>query len=219
MSETKATRKVNFINPTFFITTLICLGPLVAGIILWNRLPDNMATHFGFDGKANGFMSKTQAVVFMSLIFLLVNTLMHFATSLEARLNKGLAAVMKWFAPCLAVFVSSITYLYNLGMEMDIVLVAGIFTGLFFVILGNYLPKTPADFIHIGLVPKHFESEEEKIAYDSRKRKIARCMGIGMVAVGLFILATCLTPVRVPCLVAAIVAIIALSFVPIVAIR
>ena len=32
---------------TLILTTLISLFPMVIGLLLWNRMPDTIATHFG----------------------------------------------------------------------------------------------------------------------------------------------------------------------------
>ena len=45
------------------ITTLITILPLFVGLILWNRLPDTVATHWDFNGEANGWSSKAFAVL------------------------------------------------------------------------------------------------------------------------------------------------------------
>ena len=37
------------------LTSLVCLLPLLAGVALYPRLPETMATHWGFDGTANGW--------------------------------------------------------------------------------------------------------------------------------------------------------------------
>ena len=31
------------------LTTVLCLVPMIAGVILYSRLPDSIATHFGVD--------------------------------------------------------------------------------------------------------------------------------------------------------------------------
>ena len=41
------------------ITSLITLLPMPAGIILWAKLPDTVATHFGTDNQANGWSSRS----------------------------------------------------------------------------------------------------------------------------------------------------------------
>lgn len=43
---------------TLILTSIIILLPILVGIVLWNKLPDTMATHFGIDNEANGFSSK-----------------------------------------------------------------------------------------------------------------------------------------------------------------
>lgn len=43
---------------TLIATSLLCLTPIIAGVILWDRLPDTLATHFGADNTPNGWSSK-----------------------------------------------------------------------------------------------------------------------------------------------------------------
>ena len=47
---------------TIIITTLVTLLPVLLGIILWEKLPDSIATHWGPDGQADGWSGKTFAV-------------------------------------------------------------------------------------------------------------------------------------------------------------
>ena len=44
---------------TLILTTLISLFPMVIGLLLWNRMPDTIATHFGTNNVPNGWSSKT----------------------------------------------------------------------------------------------------------------------------------------------------------------
>jgi len=43
-------------------TSLIILAPMVFGLIMWNELPAEMATHFVTNGEPDGWSSKTFAV-------------------------------------------------------------------------------------------------------------------------------------------------------------
>ena len=45
-----------------FWSTAATLLPMVIGCILWNDLPDSMATHWGADGVADGFGGRGAAV-------------------------------------------------------------------------------------------------------------------------------------------------------------
>ena len=44
------------------LTSAVCLLPLLAGAILYSRLPETMATHWGFDGTADGWAPRGMAV-------------------------------------------------------------------------------------------------------------------------------------------------------------
>lgn len=65
---------------TIIITTLITLLPIVIGLFLWNKLPDTLATHWGSDGTANGWSSKTFSVFGMPLILTAIHVLCLFVT-------------------------------------------------------------------------------------------------------------------------------------------
>ena len=47
---------------TLILTTLVCLIPVIVGVIFYNQLPEQMATHWGFSGEPNGYSSKAFAV-------------------------------------------------------------------------------------------------------------------------------------------------------------
>ena len=49
--------------------------PIVIGLFLWNKLPDTLATHWGSDGTANGWSSKTFSVFGMPLILTAIHVL------------------------------------------------------------------------------------------------------------------------------------------------
>ena len=58
---------------TVIITTLITLCPILIGLILWNRLRDTMATHWGADGQPDGWSDKIYAVFAMPCIMAAIN--------------------------------------------------------------------------------------------------------------------------------------------------
>lgn len=39
------------------LTSIVTLLPMVIGLLLWNQLPQLMATHFNFNGQPNGYSS------------------------------------------------------------------------------------------------------------------------------------------------------------------
>ena len=54
------------------ITSLICLVPIIFGIVLYEKLPDQMAVHFDMNNEPNEYASKEFALfiipIFMTLL-------------------------------------------------------------------------------------------------------------------------------------------------------
>ena len=48
---------------TLIATTIVLLLPLLAGAVLWHRLPEQMPIHFGLDGQADGYAGKAFGVL------------------------------------------------------------------------------------------------------------------------------------------------------------
>ena len=57
------------------ITSMITILPILAGLILWNKLPEQVATHFDFNGIPNGYSSRAFAVFGPYLICLFAHLL------------------------------------------------------------------------------------------------------------------------------------------------
>ena len=54
---------------TLVAGSIVILLPILLGLFLWDRLPDQMVTHWGFDGTPNGWSSKTFAVFGLPLFY------------------------------------------------------------------------------------------------------------------------------------------------------
>ncbi len=126
------------------ISSIVILLPILVGAILWNTLPDSIATHWGADGIADGFSGKGFAVFGIPCILLVLHWLCLLITAADAR-NKGQTqkaiGMLFWIIPCLSLFVNAIMYSVALGKELGLELLIPALLGLSFVALGNYLPK------------------------------------------------------------------------------
>lgn len=58
-----------------FLSSAVILLPVLFGLIVWNRLPGTLITHWGADGKADGSAAKALAVFGLPLAHLLVHLL------------------------------------------------------------------------------------------------------------------------------------------------
>ncbi len=120
------------------------LLPSLFGIILWNKLPNEMATHFGADGNADGFSSKAFAVFGLPLILLVVFWVCIFFTAKDKQnenQDKKAFNMIFWIMPVLSCVVNGIMYAIALEKGVNITLILSIMIALFLIFIGNYMPK------------------------------------------------------------------------------
>ena len=148
---------------TLIITSIVTILPVLIGIICWNRLPEVMATHFGFNNEANGFSSKAFAVFGLPMILLAVLWVGAFVTAHDPKrqnISPKMFSLMLWIAPVISLVAAATIYPVNLGYELDIAFFSELLVGLMFIIIGNYLPKARQNYT-IGIkIPWTLANEE-----------------------------------------------------------
>lgn len=168
------------------VSSFIILIPLIAGLVMWNTLPDTMPVHWNAQGEADGYSSKTFAVVIMPVILLAVHLLCLFITSADPK-NKNIEKkpffLVVSIIPILSLAVGGCTYATALGHKIDISVVMSLIMGGLFVVIGNYLPKCRQNYT-IGIkIPWTLSSEENW-------NKTHRFAGIVWVIGGALVMAT-----------------------------
>ena len=145
------------------ITSLVLLLPILAGLILWNQLPDQMPTHWNASGEVDGWSSKPFAVFGLPLILLAAQWLCMLGTAADPKKNnhpEKILHLVMWIMPVLSVVLHCVTYAAALGKEVRMEVVMPIFMGFLFVIIGNYLPKCKQNYT-IGIkIPWTLDNEE-----------------------------------------------------------
>ena len=129
---------------TLIIASIVTILPILIGLLVWDRLPDVMATHFGMDNEAKGWSSKAFAVFGLPLFLLAMVWIAAVVTSQDPRrqnISPKMFTLVLWIIPLVSVVSGAAIYTYNLGMKVDISFFAMLFTGLLFIVIGNYLPK------------------------------------------------------------------------------
>lgn len=148
---------------TLIIASIVTVLPILAGVLVWDRLPDLMATHFGLDNQANGFSSKPVAVFGIPLFCLALLWAAALFTSGDPRrknVSRKVTALTFWVVPAVSLVCAAAIYPYNLGIHVDISFIMGIFLGAMFAAIGNYLPKTRQNYT-IGIkVPWTLDNEK-----------------------------------------------------------
>ena len=148
---------------TLIITSVITLLPILAGVILWDKLPENVPTHFGINGETDGFSSKAFAVFALPFFLLAVHWVCTFVTSVDPKSKnidgKPLMLVF-WICPTLSLLVSTLVYATAMDIRLDINMIMSLFFGVLFIIIGNYLPKCKQNY-SLGIkIPWTLNSEE-----------------------------------------------------------
>ncbi len=148
---------------TLVITTVIILLPIVAGLLLWNALPERIPSHWNVAGEIDGWSSKPFAVFGMPLLMLAFQWLCVLGTGADPKKNnhpEKILHLVLWIIPVLNIVLSAITYAVALGKEVRMEVIMPVLIGLVLAIVGNYLPKCKQNYT-IGIkIPWTLNSEE-----------------------------------------------------------
>lgn len=138
-----------FRSPGLWVSLAVTLLPMIAGMILWNRLPVEIATHFNANGEADGWSSRAFTVFGLPAILFVIEVLCLWASSKDPK-GENIPRVMVlfclWVVPVISLIACSLVYLYALGIPIRIVLVMKVIIGVLFVLIGNFLPKVGQNF-------------------------------------------------------------------------
>ena len=153
--------KVN--KKRLILTSLICLIPIVAGAILYRRLPETMATHWNLSGEPDGWSSRAFAVFGLPGILLAVNLFLPFALRTDPKrenMSEALVSVAVWTIPVLSLLCCGMTLARGLGYTVQVEFWVPLFMGVLFIVIGNYMPKTKQSYTMGIRLPWTLNSEE-----------------------------------------------------------
>ena len=148
---------------TLLLTTVLLLIPMITGLLLWNTLPEQVATHWGPDGQPDGWSSKAFAVFAIPGLILAIHWFCILVTALDPRSgnqsNKAVGMVL-WICPVISIFCNAAICITALGLDFDMNRIVFLVMGGIFLIIGNYLPKCKHNYT-IGIkLPWTLASEE-----------------------------------------------------------
>ena len=148
---------------TLIVTSILIVLPVLAGIILWDRLPEQMATHWNAAGDIDGWTSKPFTVFGLPLILLAAQWLCVLGTLADPKKENHPVKVLHlvlWIIPVLSLVLGTITYATALGKAVRVEVIMPILIGLILAIVGNYMPKCKQNYT-IGIkIPWTLNSEE-----------------------------------------------------------
>lgn len=128
----------------WIITSLVTLLPILLGLLLWDKLPNQLPTHFGVDGAADGFSGKPFAVFGIPVMMLFFHIVIFFTTRLDKQ-NRGhnekVLNLVGLIFPAMSIVSSVVIYSLALGKEPNLSMLLFPMLGLLFIAMGNWLPK------------------------------------------------------------------------------
>ncbi len=130
--------------PLIIISSLVILLPMLFGLIFWDKLPEQMPSHFGFSGEADGYTSRAAAVIGIPLVLLAGHVLCVSITLIDPKrknIGKKPLTLLFWIIPGVSLIVFSAMYAYALGYRFNVSLVVMAALGVLMILLGNWLPK------------------------------------------------------------------------------
>lgn len=172
------------IKTSLVISAVLILIVILAGVFLWSRLPDPMASHWNEMDQVDGYMSRFWGVFMLPLMMIGITLLFWAIPSIDP-LKKNIAEFRGWFNLIIVffnlfmAFVHGLTLAWNLGLtgfSMGTAMVPAI--GILFILMGLMVRKAKRNYF-IGI------RTPWTLASDSVWLKTHRLGGILFIASGL----------------------------------
>lgn len=147
----------------FIITVAVCLLPIIAGLVLYNRLPDRIPTHFDINGNADNYSGKAFAVFGLPGLLAAIQVFLLFTLGADPKkknMSPALRYISAWIVPVISVILNSMILGIAMGHSFPIQTVLPLLMGLLFILIGNYLPKTKQSYTMGFRLPWTLHSEE-----------------------------------------------------------
>jgi uncharacterized membrane protein len=129
---------------TIIIVLLMIMGATLAGLLLWNRLPDPMASHWNINDQVDGYISKFWGVFLLPLITLGMLVLFLIIPAIDP-LKTNIAQFRESFNLFIIFMMAFLVYLYGLTLAWNLGYT-------YFRMSGALLPAIGLLFLFIGFL-------------------------------------------------------------------
>jgi immunity protein, SdpI family len=129
---------------TTIVVLIMIAAATLAGLLLWNRLPDQMASHWNINDQVNGYMPKVWGVFLLPLITLGIVALFLVVPSIDP-LKANIAQFREAFNLFIVLMVAFMLYIYGLSLAWSLGYTS-------FKMSGAMLPAIGLLFIFIGFM-------------------------------------------------------------------
>ena len=148
---------------TLIVSSLTLLIPVIVGLLLWNKLPDPMPSHWNIHGEVDGWSSKAFTVFGLPALMLALQWVCIFASMADPKYqnyNPKMIKLMFWICPVIGLVLCCMVYPQAMGYSVPIEIIMPLLMGVLFIIVGNWLPKCQQTYTMGIKLPWTFASEE-----------------------------------------------------------
>lgn len=189
------------------LTSFVIVLPALIGAFFWKALPEQIPTHFGIDGQADGYSSKLFTLVAFPILFVLFQIIALASlerVSVKVTVPAKMRKLYAWIVPALSFIVQGSIYANALGIVKNSPTLVTAFLGMLFIVIGNYLPKTKRNYT-IGIRLPWTLSDDKK--WYKTHRMAGKLWVIG----GLIILLESFVQVAMPYVMGVVIAIMIIA--------
>lgn len=131
---------------TLIITSIITILPVALGLVFYNQLPEQIPQQYGFNEQVTWTLPKAFGIWVCPFIVLLINIAIILVLNLkvnqeENKVPEKVVYIIGFLIPIISLFVNSLLILKPLGFKPPISTFVIPMISLFFIVIGNYMPK------------------------------------------------------------------------------
>lgn len=138
-------KKTSKEDRNYLWSSLLCLIPILIGLLIYNQLPEQMPIHWNINGEIDGYASKNFAIIYLPLFLFLIDLFTKFMIVNDPKRAghpKKMLNVLKYMIPFLSMSITILMIAEGRGYQINFVnLFFECLVGIIFLLIGNYLPK------------------------------------------------------------------------------
>lgn len=118
---------------------VLSLLPIVAGLLMLRRLPEQLPIHYNAEGVADQYAGRMTAILALPIFCAVMTILLTLITNKPTAGNFKLFLTVAAIGPLLSLSIQSVILLTGLEKDAD-VSIAFVVIGIVFIVFGNYIP-------------------------------------------------------------------------------
>ncbi len=153
-------------NKKIIFAIILCLFPIIYGSFFYNKLPEMLPTHFNFQGDIDKYSTKFSVIYIQPLILSIITLFMYIMTKLDPRKisTNNKALVISFFIfPLVSNLMVVLSITKGFGYSYSVPKIVLLVISIIFILLGNYIPKVPKNYILGFKMPWTLEDEDNWI--------------------------------------------------------